>query len=268
MKKISDNIAVTVLMAVITFLLASCAIHVEKFEEGEKTRKTFAVGEFSSIEVNKGIDVEYIVGDTVSVVVEAGENVVDDMEVMTVRGRLTLSYGNTKGVKREYIALNEQPVKVKAFITGPSLEEVLINGSGKFDCEDVMNIESMRICVSGSGEVYIKNLVAGYLKGHVLGSGDITLDSAAAGLADFQIAGSGDVKATLQRTDNTNISIAGSGDVDLMLDNCNAAKVSIAGSGEVTLRGSVNTLEQSIAGSGEIDITKLKTGVPYEPVKE
>lgn len=263
MKAKSDNIILSAIVAIIVFLLSSCAIHVEKKNDGNTVEKAFNVEDFQSIRVRNDIDVVYSLSSTPSVMITAGENVMKDIRVETDEdGVLILSYKDEDHGK--VFVLNSYTPDIKAVISGPALSAISLEGSGEFTCKDTMRTEKFNVYVAGSGEVKMSCIEAEHFSGSIAGSGDMKIGEAHVGKAEMGIAGSGEIDATLFDTYSTDVEIAGSGDVSIDFRNCNIARISIAGSGDVELKGTLFDLQQKISGSGDIRIQGLKTGVKYE----
>ncbi len=251
------NSIVAAVMAVISFLLCSCTMSIVKVDDSNIIEKTFAVSDFTGIEAS-GVDVIYTVSDTASVMVRCSETCMKEVEVeVGENGTLRISYDLHKGMKSS-IVIGKDDADIVAYVSGPSLEKIYVNGSSEFECKDVMTAKDMVVNVAGSGDIELAEVKSGLLGCSIQGSGDVKIVKVSAETAKFCIAGSGDIEASLYGTNHTEIGIAGSGDVTLKMNNCDHAKAEIAGSGEIELSGDLNTLTKNIAGSGEIDTTHLK----------
>ena len=250
------NSIVAAVMALISFLLCSCSMSVVKVDDSEIVEKTFPVSDFNGIEAS-GIDVIYTVSDTTSVMLRCPENCLNDVVVeVAENGTLRLCYTLNQGLKN-VVVLGKSNADITAYVSGPSLEKLYVNGSSEFECKDAMVVPDMTVSISGSGDVELSEVKAGNLSCSVQGSGDMKIVKAVAENAKFTIAGSGDIEASLYDAKQTEISIAGSGDIALKMNACGHAEAEIAGSGAIELTGELDTLVKNIAGSGEIDTTNL-----------
>lgn len=255
------NSIVAAVMALISFLLCSCSMSVVKVDDSEIVEKTFPVSDFNGIEAS-GIDVIYTVSDTTSVMLRCPENCLNDVVVeVAENGTLRLCYTLNQGLKNVYV-LGKSNADITAYVSGPSLEKLYVNGSSEFECKDVMVVPDMIVSISGSGDVELSEVKAGNLSCSVQGSGDMKIVKAVSESAKFSIAGSGDIEASLYDAKHTEIGIAGSGDIALKMNACGHAEAEIAGSGAVELTGELDTLVKNIAGSGEIDTTHLRLKHP------
>ena len=250
------NSIVAAVMALISFLLCSCSMSVVKVDDSEIVEKTFPVSDFNGIEAS-GIDVIYTVSDTTSVMLRCPENCLNDVVVeVAENGTLRLCYTLNQGLKN-VVVLGKSNADIVAYVSGPSLEKLYVNGSSEFECKDAMVVPDMIVSISGSGDVELSEVKAGNLSCSVQGSGAMKIVKAVSENAKFTIAGSGDIEASLYDAKHTEIGIAGSGDIALKMNACGHAEAEIAGSGAIELTGELDTLVKNIAGSGEIDTTNL-----------
>ena len=255
------NSIVAAVMALISFLLCSCSMSVVKVDDSEIVEKTFPVSDFNGIEAS-GIDVIYTVSDTTSVMLRCPENCLNDVVVeVAENGTLRLCYTLNQGLKN-VVVLGKSNADITAYVSGPSLEKLYVNGSSEFECKDVMVVPDMIVNISGSGDVDLSEVKAGNLSCSVQGSGDMKIVKAVSENAKFSIAGSGDIEASLYDAKHTEIGIAGSGYIALKMNACGHAEAEISGSGAVELTGELDTLVKYIAGSGEIDTTHLRLKHP------
>ena len=248
-------------MALVSFLLCSCSMGVVKVDDSEIVEKTFPVSDFNGIEAS-GIDVIYTVSDTTSVMLRCPENCLNDVVVeVAENGTLRLCYTLNQGLKN-VVVLGKSNADITAYVSGPSLEKLYVNGSSEFECKDAMVVPDMTVSISGSGDVDLSEVKAGNLSCSVQGSGDMKIVKAVSENAKFSIAGSGDIEASLYDAKHTEIGIAGSGDIALKMNACGHAEAEIAGSGAIELTGELDTLVKYIAGAGVIDTTHLRLKHP------
>lgn len=193
--------------------------------QGAGGARTYAVADFSRVELRGPDDVDVRVGGAFSVRAEGDPKVLDRLKIEksgdTLRvGRIRSSgfyWGSDKGAK--------------IYVTMPR-----IAGAD----------------LAGSGDLSVDRAQAQRFTASLAGSGDLSIAAIAAGSADLSIAGSGGIHAG-GTADMLKIGIAGSGDVDAGGLTASRADISIAGSGDV--RAVVNGPAQvSIMGSGDVDL--------------
>lgn len=260
-----QNTVLSVIIAIITFLLSSCSVHINKLEEGTITTKAVSVNSFDKLQVQDGIDVVYTISDSTSIMLEAGENVINNVcfEVNS-SNVLTISYNHPNKDRFDIINFNSPSPNVKVYIASAPILSVEINGAGTFNCKDSLATDNFQASITGSGDVYVKKLVTFTLNNSIAGSGKIVIDDADIRSAEFTIAGSGYISTSLRNAELTKLDISGSGNMDVDFFNCKNVSANIAGSGNFNLSGSVTSLDSGIAGVGGIETNKLSTGVPYK----
>lgn len=262
--KAINNTVMSVIIAIITFLLSSCSVHINKVEEGTITTKAVTVNSFDKLQVQDGIDVVYTISDSTSIMLEAGENVINNVcfEVNS-SNVLTISYNHPYKDRFNIISFNSPSPNVKVYIASAPILAVEINGAGTFNCKDSLATDNFEASIIGSGDVYVKKLVTFTLNNSIAGSGKIVIDDADIRSAEFTIAGSGYISTSLRNAELARLDISGSGNMDVDFFNCRNVTANIAGLGNYNLSGSVTHLDSGNSGAGNIDTNKLSTGVAY-----
>jgi hypothetical protein len=137
---------------------------------------------------------------------------------------------DTLGVLRESKA-REVKGKARVDVTLPSLEKIVLAGSGTLDASNL----------SGKAEVTIA------------GSGTATTSDIDASSLEVTIAGSGTYRAS-GTTPKLDLTVAGSGTADMLDLNAHEAEVTIAGSGDASF-ASNGTVSATVMGSGNVTVT-------------
>lgn len=239
--------------------LASCSIHVNKRNDNKEMKsKTFEAKDFNKISINCSADVKYTVSDTVNIIVNATDDWMETLDISTADdGTLVIS---KKEDNSGVIHLNTYSGDCQIIISGPSLESVVIAGSGSFKCWGGIQADTFVGSVSGSGDMEIKSIMAENAIFTTVGSGDLIIGGIEAKKIDVSVSGSGDASVHAHKVADINASVVGSGDITLDCKDCGTATASVSGSGDISLFGNLKQLNQSTAGSGEINISKLKIG--------
>lgn len=194
---------------------------------GSGTTRSFAVADFTKIDLRGNDDVIVTVGGGFAVRAEGPSDELDKLEILKDGG--TLKVGRVRQGGLNWGGARGRAVKV--YVTMPS-----IAGAG----------------VAGSGDLSIDKVAGGDFSGAVAGSGDLSIAAVKANAVDFSIAGSGNIAASGEAGKAT-ASIAGSGNVDAKGLKATSATISVAGSGNVSL--DVNgPAEVSLMGSGDVDV--------------
>jgi hypothetical protein len=220
-----------ILLSVLALPLAACSVSVDAGDEapgvpaqGSGGTRTYAVTDFTRVELRGADSVDVRVGPGFSVRADGDPEVLDRLKITkegdAIRIGRIRSEGWSWGGKNARIS-----------ITMPT---------------------SRRASAAGSGDVTVDRVQGQRFKGETAGSGSLRIDQLAVREAELSVAGSGDVKAA-GRADALRISIAGSGDVDAGGLTAQSANVSVAGSGSV--RAEVQgTAKVNVMGSGDVEL--------------
>ena len=193
---------------------------------GANGNRTYAVGEFSKIEVAGPYKVEVTTGGATAVSATGDEKLLEQTEVVIK--------GDTLIIK---------PIKKLRWTWGKNggkatfkVSTAMLNGAG----------------IAGSGNILVDK-VEGDFDGEIAGSGNIEVAAMRAGRASMEIAGSGNLRYS-GTADEINIEIAGSGNAEASALSARTGSVEIAGSGNVDANIS-ESADVEIVGSGDVTIT-------------
>ena len=208
---------------------------------GSGGTRSFAVADFTAVELAGADDVDVKVGGGFSVRAEGPADQLDKLEIR--KDGSTLWVGRKRGGKWSL----SSGKGVKVYVTMPAIQAASLAGSGNLAVDKVTGGD-FKGSLAGSGDMKLAQLTATSANFSIAGSGAI----GAAGRVDrlkVSIAGSGDVDAAGLKAGQANVSIAGSGDVAAEVNG--PAKISLMGSGDVTLGGKPQC-QTSKMGSGEV----------------
>jgi Putative auto-transporter adhesin, head GIN domain len=200
---------------------------------------------FNAINIAGSVDVYIVQGTSESVRVEAPKEYLDRIITEVDGGVLKIhdkhnsgwSWGNWGNHK-----------KVAVYVTVKNVNEIGITGSADIFFKEGINANSLKLWVSGSGDVSGRIEVK-TLDCAISGSGDMKL-SGHAHDSNVSVSGSGDFEARGLATVSTAVHVSGSGDASINAsDNVNA---SVSGSGDVTYTGGAQHVSKSKSGSGDI----------------
>jgi hypothetical protein len=232
---------VLAILAAFPFLLVSCedGFFFGIVGEGEIVQATLDVAEFDGFVSTIAADVYVSQGDDFEVVMEAQENIIDNMDLDWVKN-------GTWTIKYFHWVKHSKPVKI--YITVPELRKVSLSGSGEIKGETPFAINGkLEIKISGSGRIDI-DAEADEMDVNISGSGDIYL----AGYTDFldcTISGSGGIFAYDLIAKTADVHISGSGDTRVSVEDY--LEATISGSGSVFYTGTP-AIDSHISGSGII----------------
>jgi hypothetical protein len=202
---------------------------------------------FNGVNIAGPFDVFITQGSTESVKVEAPSDVIDHINTEVNNGVLkvyskhdTWNWGNWFGNHK----------KIAVYVVAKDLNAISITGSGDVSFKYGLKTNSLRLKISGSGDMTGKVDVK-TLESSISGSGDMRL-AGHANTSTVSLVGSGDYTARNLETATTMIRLTGSGDAYVNAsDKIDAA---LHGSGDIHCSGSPKNVAKSKNGSGEIYI--------------
>ncbi|NJS15497.1 MAG: DUF2807 domain-containing protein [Sphingopyxis sp.] len=241
------------LAAVVTIgLLAGCGVGIAGGDSGNDTgraegksgpdgSRSFAVADFTGIDLAGSDNVVVTRGAKFSVVATGPQKILDKLEIRVEGGKLVVSR------KSSMMSWNSDNVATIA-VTLPRLDSAEVSGSGQMTV-DTAEGDSVDLVLSGSGDLDVANVTTKALDIALAGSGDLTVKSGKADRGDVSLAGSGDIDIAGVTLATADIALAGSGDVTATATA--TADVSLVGSGDVRLGGGAKC-DSSELGSGTV----------------
>ncbi len=137
----------------------------------------------------------------------------------------------------------------KLFQLTTNYVDIILNGSGDAEIEDINLQDKLSIKLDGSGNINITSLIVPEVSVVTSGSGDIDFDSGTIDVFDIKLFGSGDVKSIDCVTKNAEIISDGSGDIYVYVTS--DLNVNISGSGDVFYKGDP-IINSNITGLGKL----------------
>src|ERR1700760_248486 len=199
---------------------------------------------FNALSLGGSFDVYITQGSTESVKVEAPDNIIDHIITEVDNGVLKIYNKNDNGFHWGDLFGNHK--KIAVYVTAKDLNSIGVSGSGDVFFKEGIHTNSLKLRVSGSGDLYgkvdVKNLESG-----ISGSGDVKLSGRAENSA-VNVSGSGDFEARGLVTTNSIVHVSGSGDASINASS--SVSASISGSGDVRYTGGAHNISSSKSGSG------------------
>jgi hypothetical protein len=200
---------------------------------------------FHAINVAGPFDVDIVQGGTESVKIEAPTDVMEHILTDVNNGVLKIynkhdmwNWGNWFGLHK----------KILVHVVIKDVNDINISGSGDVYCRDGLTANSLRLNISGSGDMTGKVSVK-TLESKITGSGDMKLAGNAEN-STVSVVGSGDFTARNLATISTAVRVSGSGDAAVNAsDRLDAA---VNGSGDINYSGSPKNVNKHKSGSGDI----------------
>ena len=237
-------------------VLSSCVYRSEVLGKRvvlDSTRKTDV---FNKVTLFASCNVHYKQGDTCSVRVVGDKQLVKNLITQVINNELQIRMKPYKGDLMRLLNKTE----LNVYVTSPDLLAVKVAGSGDFEATGTVDTDTMRIALTGSGDMDFANLICDRIEATLRGSGDVELKNVQAGYANLNLLGSGDMKVILKIVRNTAVSLTGSGDLKVDFDGCGIVNSKLLGSGDIELKGRIKQLTQNTTGSGDIETSGLKVG--------
>ena len=214
----------------------------EKIEgNGNVTKQTRNVGNFTAISSSGSWDVMVAYGESNTLQVEGDENLLQYIETKVEDGKLTIRSRNVNLRTRH---------KITVYVSATRLASVSLSGSGDIIGEGKFFSDgegSFR--VSGSGSIRMAFNKYQSVDTHISGSGNIRL-SGTAGAVSASISGSGNIDCVDVISDDVRASISGSGNVKVYANK--SIDASISGSGNVHYKGAATDVRSRKGGSGRV----------------
>ena len=226
---------------------------------GDLTTESRVVSGFDGVEVNGSFVVYVDSGDVTSLLVEADENLLDEIRTQVRGNNLVIETYRDR-------CLNSRN-DITIYVTTPNIEEITLVGSGSIYCDEYETSE-LHVELTGSGSVFLDNISSNEADVDLIGSGTIrgTIDAHSAVLrvegsgvirlegsahhANMDMLGSGSILARELTTDIADVDITGSGSVEVYATDLLEARVT--GSGTVYYYGDPVEIVKEISGSGSI----------------
>ena len=204
--------------------------------------KTIEMNAFEGVELDGSFNVEIHQGTEYLVEATGDENIIDLLQTDIKNGICMLDL--KRGCYKNY--------KLTVYVTLPSLENVVLAGSGNIIVNDFTNQTELKTALSGSGNITLYDFEnASTMFFSIAGSGNIDCrcDIRNVKNLEIEIEGSGNYNGYQIFANNAVAKIGGSGNIKLTtIDNLEAI---IDGSGTIRYRGNP-TVYQKITGSGSI----------------
>jgi hypothetical protein len=105
---------------------------------GTIIQQEIALGAFSTILVNRDVELVLKEGDTQKVIIETGKNLMNDVEAAVIDGELTLTDNNSCNYVREYGV-------TKVYVTSPSITEIRSSTQYDISSDGILTYPSLAI---------------------------------------------------------------------------------------------------------------------------
>jgi hypothetical protein len=208
---------------------------------GNVITQTRAVGDFTSIEVDYPAQVFITQGNSVSVKVEAEDNLQPGLQTQVRGNTLQIFYKADEGER-------VNPTKtVKITIVVKDLQDVEFDSAGELTVEG-LETQDLEISLSGAGNLKLIEVLLEKLTVNLSGAGSMTASGTADNLRVI-ISGFGDFDGKDLQSQTAYVNISGAGSATLWVEN--DLDATISGAGSVNYYGSPSVTKQ-ISGVGSV----------------
>ncbi|MGR7812371.1 head GIN domain-containing protein [Lacinutrix undariae] len=105
---------------------------------GHNVQQEFLVENFEKILVNRGVELFIEQGDTYTVIVESGENLINDVDVIVVGNQLEITDNNTCNFVRDYAV-------TKVYVTAPNIKTIRSSTQYEISSIGVLNYNNLSL---------------------------------------------------------------------------------------------------------------------------
>lgn len=201
---------------------------------------------FNAVDLAGSFDVYITQGATESVKVEAPDEVIDHI-ITEVNGGVLKIYN--KNDHFHWGDLFGSHKKIAIYVVAKDLNSINVSGSGDVFFRDGIHTSSLKLRVTGSGDM-IGKVDVKIIESSISGSGDMKI-SGRADNSTVSVGGSGDFSGRGLVTINTSVHVVGSGDADINASG--SVNASVSGSGDIRYTGGAKNIMSSKSGSGDIE---------------
>lgn len=220
------------------FLVHSCSKSI--VGSGPVVSETRTSSEFHSINNAGSANVIVLAGSEYKVEIRAQKNIISNIETAVVGQELTIKFKN--GVS---ISSSDE---ISVYVTCPYYSALSINGSGMIKSEITNSTSSLKLSVTGSGDIDIKNVNITSIQNDIEGSGNIDVAGTTSN-ALHTINGSGAINCYELSSEDVTANVGGSGSINITVNH--HLDATINGSGNIVYKGNP-TVNTTINGSGSV----------------
>ncbi len=205
---------------------------------GNVINQTKNVSSFNQVALNGTGTLVITQGDNESLVVEAEDNVIPNINTDVSNNQLNINLKNNTVI----------PTKaIKYHLTVRDLNSIQIDGSGQIE-SNTLNTNNLTIKINGAGQSSMTNLNVNVLNIEILGAGKLNM-AGSANNQTIKISGAGNYSANNLTSRTTTINIEGGGIAVVKVSDI--LNVIITGAGDISYLGNPQ-INRQISGTGNI----------------
>lgn len=224
--------------------LSSCGRRSVSGAGAETTVRRDLAGDINSVLIKAPLQATiHVVPDAVpSITISGYANIVEHYRTRGEGNTLTVSIKPSS-----YITTDKEVV---ADITVPTLSSLRIEGQSDAKIEGVVSGNSLKLAISGAGDVSVGKVVVTQLEAKISGAGNVNFSTGTVGSATYQISGAGSMSAFDVQAKQVKAKVSGTGDIDVFASELLDAKVS--GAGTIRYKGGA-TIKSETSGIGTVE---------------
>lgn len=231
----------TMALIAITIMAGLSSCHKEIIGDGPVMTETRTVQSFSAIELQMNGNVYYRNEPNWKVEVSAKQSLLPILQTNVADGKLVIRYNNGKTYD------NDETIRIT--IAGPGVNSFVTTTSGNINCVTPLNVASVYLRTSGSGNISMMDIITGNLEAESKMSGRITAGQGSTITESLKTDGSGKIDLTGIAAKYAGARTNGSGDIKLKVSDKLDARID--GSGSVYFIGSP-AITSHINGTGNL----------------
>lgn len=229
------NLSVLLIVALLAAVSCSFVRYNGKGDKGKRvvcggpveTRSIDGLGVFSSIEVNGSADVDFVQGESCSVMVKANAEVFDYLDFKVEDGVLRLQAKDKWNLVAEEFDIR---------VTAPCVRNLVVNGAADLDIKSgYRSGEDLTMVINGAGDFEIEGLAVPNFSVTVNGAGDISVDYMDVESITVVINGAGEADLS-GRALKADFSVSGAGEIDARALVCDQVTTFKSGLASIKLR--------------------------------
>jgi len=229
----------TIVVVLIAISTAACGqFRKTVYGDGDVVRKERKAGDFSGVKVSTGIDVYLSQGNSMSITVQADENL-HEYILTEVRN----------GILNVYTDANIRRAEMKrVYVTMKDINYLITSSAGDIIGETPVRTDDLKLNASSAGDIKIE-VYADNVEINISSSGDMTL-TGEADMLEGDLSSAGDLNAYNFKVREADLGVSSAGDADIYVTERLRARASSAG--DINYKGNPKYVDVHSSSAGGI----------------
>lgn len=233
------NHSLLIILVSLALLLSACRITIDT-DSGPVITETRTVSGFHAIQFTTAGTLDITQGNTESLTIEAGKNIMEHLTSEVQDGVLVLGFDMS-----QWPELINFPIKFHLVVK--DLDSISLSGAGNIEM-DKLDTTNLNISLSGAGNISLEDIQASTINTKLSGAGNISL-SGATEIHQALLTGLGNYQADDLKSQSSSIQVTGAGNAQVWAEK--ELDVTISGAGSVGYYGYPEVI-QDISGLGSV----------------